>query len=42
MEQPLEVYKEDDEFSEDSFDEADMEELRANDAIITSIEEANR
>ena len=30
------------EFSEDSYDEADLEELNANEAIITSIEEANR
>ena len=31
-----------DEFSDDSYDEADLEELTANEAIITSIEEANR
>ena len=42
MQQPLEVYQEDSEYSEYSFDEAELEELTANEAIITSIEEANR
>ena len=30
------------EYSEDSYDEADLAELTAHEAIITSIEEANR
>ena len=34
--------QEENEFSEDSYDEADLAELNANEAIITSIEEANR
>ena len=34
--------QEENEFSEDSYDEADLEEATANEAIITSIEEANR
>ena len=39
--EPIEQAKKD-EFSDDSYDEADLEELTANEAIITSIEEANR
>ena len=34
--------QEENEFSEDSYDEADLAEATANEAIITSIEEANR
>ena len=34
--------QEENEFSENSYDEADLAELIANEAIITSIEEANR